>query len=320
MPAPVLSRAFFAVFLTASPCFAAPDFVKEVLPILENRCIECHRAPYEENGRTKTPKGGVRLDAAWAILQGNENGKILEPGDAGKSQIYLVTTLPKDDDLFMPPKGDPMTASEQKLLKEWIDAGAKFGDWEGNLAGKPADAPSTAREEDKPRDHETFYAALAEGVKAAPSSVIRAAQADGAQIFTLKADSPLLRADFLTGVSACDDAKLEVLLPLRDQIAQLDLGRTAVTDAGMTTVAKLHKLASLDLRQTAVTDEGLRHLAKLENLRTLNLYGVKVSDAGLKHLVNLKQLRNVYLWGSKATEKGAKQLADSIPGLAVSVK
>ncbi len=319
MPNPALRLSLLVLALPALQSRAAPAFEKDIWPVLEAKCVDCHRATYEENGRKKEPKAGLRLDAAWAIVKGSENGPVLKPGDAAKSYLYEVTTLPKDDDMFMPPKGDPLTGAEKKLLKDWIDAGADFGGWEGNLEGKPA-ATAAEKEAERIREHETFYTKLAEGVSPAKDEDIKRAKADGAQIFILKADSPLLRADFLTGVSACDDAKLEVLLPLKENIAQLDLARTAVTDAGLKTVARFARLASLDLRQTRVSDAGLRHLAESANLRTLNLYGTKVSDAGLKHLYGLKNLRNVYLWQTKATEAGAKQLAAAIPGLTVSVK
>lgn len=301
------------------PAAAAPVFEKDIWPILNTKCVDCHRAPYEENGRKKEPKAGLRLDAAWAILKGSENGPVLKPGDAAGSHLYEVTTLPEDDDDFMPPKGDPLTDTEKKLLMDWINAGADFGGWKGNMEGAPE--PTAAdKEAERVREHEVFYARLAEGLAPVKDEVIKRAKSEGAQVFLLKADSPLLRVDFLTGVSACNDAKLEVLLPLKDNIAQLDLARTAVTDAGLKVVAQLPRLASLDLRQTAVGDAGLLHLAKSTNLRTLNLYGTQVSDTGLKHLYGLKNLKNVYLWQTKASEAGAKALAAAVPGLSVSIK
>ncbi len=317
MPHSVLRHLSLSL-LAATGAQAAPVFEKDIWPILDAKCVDCHRAPYEENGRKKEPKAGLRLDGAWAILKGSENGPVLKAGNAAGSYLYEVTTLPEDDDMFMPPKGDPLTDAEKKLLMEWINAGADFGGWEGNLEGKP-ETPAE-KEAARVREHETFYAKLAEGLAPATDDLIKRAKADGAQVFMLKADSPLLRVDFLTGVSACNDAKLEVLLPLKNNIAQLDLARTAVTDAGMKTVAKLPRLAALDLRQTGVTDTGVKELASSSNLRTLNLYGTKVTDAGLKHLYGLKGLRNVYLWQTKATEAGAKALAAAIPGLSVSVK
>lgn len=316
---PVLRCSLFALALSTIEAVAAPAFEKDIWPILSTKCVDCHRAPYEENGRKKEPKAGLRLDAAWAITKGSENGPVVKAGDAAGSLLYSVTTLPDDDDDFMPPKGDPLTDAEKKLLMEWINAGADFGSWEGNQEGRPEPTPAE-KEAARVREHETFYAALADGLSPAKEETLKRAKESGAQIFQLKADSPLLRIDFLTGVSSCNDAKLEVLLPLKENIAQLDLARTAVTDAGLKVVAQLPRLAALDLRQTAVSDAGLQHLSGSKHLRTLNLYGTKVSDAGLKHLHGLKGLKNVYLWQTKASEAGAKALAAAVPGLTVSVK
>ena len=42
--------------------------------------------------------------------------------------FYTRTILPADHDDIMPPKGDPLTASEKAALKEWIDSGLKWTD------------------------------------------------------------------------------------------------------------------------------------------------------------------------------------------------
>jgi hypothetical protein len=298
----------------------AVDFEKQLLPVLEKKCMECHKAPFMENGKKKEPKADLRLDAAWAMLKGGENGPVLKPGDASKSTIYQVVTLPKDDDDFMPPKGDPLTDAEVKLLKEWIDSGANFGGWKGNMEGAPADAATPAAKVAKEREHEVFYQKLAAGLKPADEQAMTRAKEAGAQIFQLKADLPLLRVDFLTGVSKCTDDKVAALLPLKEQIAQLDLGRTAITDGALKTVGQLSRLASLDLRQTKVTDAGLEALTGLKNLQTLNLYGTEVTDAGLAHLAAIKSLKQVFLWGSKATEGGAGKLKAALPAVQVTLK
>lgn len=298
---------------------AKVDFGKEVFPFLEKRCIECHKAPFEENGKLKKPKADLRLDAPAEIMKGGENGVILKPGDSSKSSLYEVVTLPKDDDMHMPPKGDPLTADEIKLLKTWIDEGADFGTWGGGA--KKDDAFTTAKPaEVRVREHEVLYKKLSEGVKPLSEAVIKEALTKGAQVFQLKADSGLVRVDYLTGVSACTDEKLSALTPFKDQIVQLDLGRTAITDAGLKTVGTLSRLVQLDLRQTKITDAGLESLTGLKNLRTLNLYGTEITDAGLKSLAALKTLKTVYLFGSKDTPAGAKQLASALPGAQVVLK
>ena len=298
---------------------AKVDFGKEVFPFLEKRCIECHKAPFEENGKLKKPKADLRLDAPAEIMKGGENGVILKPGDSSKSSLYEVVTLPKDDDMHMPPKGDPLTADEIKLLKTWIDEGADFGTWGGGA--KKDDAFTTAKPaEVRVREHEVLYKKLSEGVKPLSEAVIKEALTPGAQVFQLKADSGLVRVDYLTGVSNCTDEKLSALAPFKDQIVQLDLGRTAISDAGLKTVGSLSRLVQLDLRQTKITDAGLESLTSLKNLRTLNLYGTGVTDSGLKSLGSMKTLKTVYLFGTKATPAGAKQLASALPGAQVVLK
>lgn len=306
--------------ISALPAPAAVNFEKEILPFLTEKCIDCHKAPYEEDGRKKEPKGELRMDAAWAMLKGGENGPILVPGNPAKSYMHEVVTLPEDDDMFMPTKGDPLTKKEIALLKTWIEEGADFGGWEGNLDGKPAEPEKPKVAEPKVREHDEFYKKLAAGAQPASDEAKKKATDAGAQLAELQADVPLLRADFLTGVSVCTDDKVAQLLPLKDQIAHLDLGRTVITDAALKTIAQMPRLADLDLRQTKVTDAGLATLSGLKNLRVLNLYGTEISDAGLKHLASIKSLKKVYLWQTKATDNGVKTLTAAIPNLSASVK
>lgn len=315
-----LPLALAALSLPVFHAGAAVNFEKDLLPVLQKKCLDCHSAPKVVDGKKKEPKGELRLDAAWAMLKGGETGPSVVPKDLAKSYMYEVVTLPKDDDSFMPPKGDPMTAEEIKLLKEWIESGADFGSWKGNMEGAPAEAVAAAAKEAKPRGHDLFYAKLGEGLKPAAEADIAKAKAGGAQVSLLKFDSPLLRADFLTGVSKCDDTKLDALTPIKDHLAQLDLGRTVITDAGLKKVAQLTRLASLDLRQTKITDAGLEALTALKNLQSINLFGTEITDAGLKHLASIKSLKSVTVFQTKATPAGAAELQKALPGAVVTLK
>ncbi|MEO0448645.1 MAG: c-type cytochrome domain-containing protein, partial [Verrucomicrobiota bacterium] len=172
----------FFLFAIPSIGLAAIDFEKEILPIFEKSCVGCHKAPYEENGRLKKPKAGLRFDAAWALLTGGDNGKVLAPGDAENSELYWRTTLPEDDDDFMPPKGEKWTDSDKKLVAKWINEGADFGGWEGNLEGKPT---ITARAEAHISWFQTHYESLAKDLKEAPPQAIESAEAVGARVLPL---------------------------------------------------------------------------------------------------------------------------------------
>lgn len=294
------------------------DFEKQIWPILERSCVECHQAPYEENGRTRKPKAGLRMDGAWAIKMGSENGKVLVPGNADDSELWWRTDLPEDDDDFMPPTGkaDPLSAEEKALFKKWIDQGADFGEWTGSLEGKPKEVSNSGREMPVSEIQEV-YKALSEGLEVPEEEAWKDVTAAGGRVMPLAAGSPLLSIDFRLVREEADDADIGSIATVGDHVAQLDLSKTAVTDAGLAPVSDLGRLVKLDLSQTAVSDEGLKALSGLKELRYLNLYGTQVSDAGLKSLKGLENLANLYLWQSNVTAKGVKALEKARPELEV---
>ncbi len=99
----------------------AADFVKDVRPILQRVCFECHGAEKHE--------GGLRLDQRDAALRGGDNGRVLTAGKPDESELLRRVSLPRGHDDVMPPRGKSLTAREVKLLREWIAAGA---DWPAN--------------------------------------------------------------------------------------------------------------------------------------------------------------------------------------------
>ena len=114
------------VFTASSTINAAVDFDKQVKPLLEAKCINCHAAPYKSGSRTKKPKAGLRIDTRENLLKGSDDNKVIKIGDAAKSLFYQRSILPADHDDIMPPKGDPLTKVELSVLKEWIDSGLKW--------------------------------------------------------------------------------------------------------------------------------------------------------------------------------------------------
>jgi hypothetical protein len=324
----MISRLFFfktIAFVAASGFMsveAAVDFKKEILPVLETKCMKCHKATYVENGKEVKPKNELRFDAAWAILKGGETKEhpAVVPGSSAKSYMFEVVSLPKDDDMFMPPTGkaDPLTPEEIAKLKSWIDEGANFGGWEGNLEGKPADLPATpvtAKPPPPPKDreHDKIYQTLSEGLQPLGNDALKKVKAVGAQVSNLKVDGPLVRVDFLTGVSKCNDESVAGLAPIKDNITHIDLARTGITDASLKTIATFPRLTHVDLRKTKVTDQGLGALTACKNLNYINLFGTEVSDAGLASLASIKSLRNVYVFETKVTDAGVAKLKAALP-------
>ena len=95
---------------------AAPTFAKDVLPILADRCVDCHGA--------KKQKAALRLDSLEAVLKGYEDGPVLTKGKPEASTIIKLISLPQDDGDRMPPKGEPLSAEQVQVITRWIAAGA----------------------------------------------------------------------------------------------------------------------------------------------------------------------------------------------------
>ena len=99
------------------------QFARDVWPIFQSKCVTCHGPEDQFND--------LRLDSKDRILKGGKNGKVVVPGDPGKSPMYLRVALPPDDLDIMPAEGDPLTAAQIDTIKRWIAEGADFGSWTG---------------------------------------------------------------------------------------------------------------------------------------------------------------------------------------------
>lgn len=96
------------------------DFFTKIQPILESRCASCHSGDKS--------KGGLRLDDRAAAMEGGDNdGAAITPGKPESSSL-LQRVKSKDADTVMPPKGDPLTAEQIRLLETWIREGANWPD------------------------------------------------------------------------------------------------------------------------------------------------------------------------------------------------
>jgi hypothetical protein len=97
----------------------APDYTKDIQPILARSCYACHAA--------KSQMGGLRLDARKTALTGGVSGPSIVAGQSAASPLYQrVAGI--GDQARMPMGGKPLPAAEIDLLKRWIDSGASWPD------------------------------------------------------------------------------------------------------------------------------------------------------------------------------------------------
>lgn len=106
------------------------DFVKDVQPLLAEKCYSCHGDQVQQ--------AGLRLDQRQLALRGGDYGPVIVVGNsAGSKLIRKVVT--GDGGLQMPPTG-PLTDEEIGILRAWIDQGADFRiEVEEKAPAKPVD-------------------------------------------------------------------------------------------------------------------------------------------------------------------------------------
>ncbi|MDX1564461.1 MAG: c-type cytochrome domain-containing protein [Phycisphaeraceae bacterium] len=266
---------------------AKVDFAKDIWPLFKEHCIKCHGA--------KKQKGKLALHTPEAIMAGAGRPGRKEPvvvkGNVAKSWLYERVMLPEDDDDVMPPDdAQKLTKAQQDLIKTWIEQGASFGEWKGQKA--------------RPK-------ALIETLSApeADAGALKVLEEMGVLALPISQDSNLLNIDFRGVADKTDNTSLKKLLPLKQQVAWLNLAKTKITDSGLATLAQMPNLNQLHLEKTSIGNAGLAHLKGADNLEYLNLYGTQVSDAGLAHLAGLKNLKKLFVWQSKVTKEGAKKFS-----------
>jgi hypothetical protein len=105
--------------MTLALCLAvaagpAPDFNRDVRPILSNHCYKCHGPG--------TQKAGVRLDThAFAVKKG-----AVVPGKPDESAIIDRVATPGDDRMPPPEGGPALTPAQVATLRAWVAAGAPY--------------------------------------------------------------------------------------------------------------------------------------------------------------------------------------------------
>ena len=87
------------------------SFSKDVMPILQNQCVNCH-------GGQKTEKG-LDMTSYNALMAGSQRGAVVIPGNA--SQSSFVRQVLNGN---MPKRGQKLSAAQAQILQDWVNAGA----------------------------------------------------------------------------------------------------------------------------------------------------------------------------------------------------
>lgn len=183
-----------APVITAEPLV----FSDVLLPMLKERCAECHGADQA--------KGGLRLDSFAAIAKGGEHGPVMIAGRGGGSSLVERMTLPAGNDERMPPDNKPAPSNDEiQLVRWWIDRGASettrvrdgvVPDGARALLSKAAVSTASPDVNAPPKDAPSHAASATASASAAPSTapIVAPAAHAGPRLVWRDVVAPLLAA------------------------------------------------------------------------------------------------------------------------------
>lgn len=90
---------------------ATVSFANDVMPILQNRCVNCHGGERVEEG--------LVMHTYEDIMAGSDNGSVVVPGDVTNSLLVDLVASQK-----MPKRGPKLTPPQVQTITEWVAAGA----------------------------------------------------------------------------------------------------------------------------------------------------------------------------------------------------
>lgn len=109
----------FAMVL-ASSCSKEVSFAKDIQPVLNDHCAECHM-----KGKEGHKKSGLSMDTYADLMKGTKFGPVIVAGDSISSTLARLIEHKADKSINMPHDKKPIPADKIKLIVTWINEGAK---------------------------------------------------------------------------------------------------------------------------------------------------------------------------------------------------
>lgn len=261
-------------------------YYKHVIrPILEDKCIQCHN-----DNKTK---GELNLTTMKHIMKGSENGEIIEAGLPLKSPMFSSLLLPLEQEEHMPPTGKPqLTRNEIWLIQHWIQTGPDF---EKQIVDYSSNDTLTHYLKE-------YLLFPIKNIEDADMNVVSRLIEDGFTIRKLVFDQPYLSATYTRPNQKISKKAMNNLSDISEQLIELNLQESKLTDDIAGSIKKLTSLRTLRLDKTMITDKTLLLLKEHEDLSVLNLFNTTITNEGLSELLNSIELEKVFFGNEENKE------------------
>jgi len=275
-----------------------------IYPLLTRRCAQCHGADKR--------KGKLSLQSMETILKGGKNGAVVISGKPDDSELYHRITLDPEDEKFMPAEGKtPLTSTEVKLIKWWIENGlpGEGNKWVEQTNLKEVLPLVTAFLDFGPIEH-SGENVVRKTYNYVPNTVNEAAINNlrelGVNVRIMLHD-PILLDIKLPPQSGIEMEQLKpLLMAISKNVIWLNISDNDVSDNALGFLADLTNLEKLRLEKNLVTDAVTKHLNELHHLEAINLNQTGLTEIGLDQLKSLPALKRVYHWQTKLNSEETK--------------
>ena len=260
-----------------------PVFTSLIQPLLDDKCVKCHN--------DKKSKGGLKMHTIESLKQGGKNGYVLNFDKPELSEILIRIHLPEQEKKHMPPSsGKQFSREEINVISQWINQGSSF---------------SQKLNEFKIDDNLVRYFFTAEKPFYPKNNL---PQPDGQIIKNIQSKNililPINKGANFFSISTINfpdfkDKNLSFLEKIKNNIVNLDLSNSKVTDSIFSNLKSYSNLTVLKLSNTKITGNSINQLSLLPNLKRLYLVNTSFQEKFIGDLLQFKNLENVYLFQEK---------------------
>ena len=108
------------LFFGAACSHQEVSFSRDVNPILQKNCSECHTA-----GGKGIQVSGFSVESYASIMKGTKFGPVIDPGSSVSSTMGRLISHKADPSINMPQGRPQMPKASLDTIAAWIDQGAK---------------------------------------------------------------------------------------------------------------------------------------------------------------------------------------------------
>lgn len=102
-----------------------------------------------------------------------------------------------------------------------------------------------------------------------------------------------------------------------EQLEQLSLTGSTVSDTDLSQITALQTLHGLDLSYTRITPAGLRILSRMEGLQTLSLNGIRLDESSVEQLGHFTRLKSLSLIDTDLKPEEYQRIQNDLSGCLV---